>query len=258
MKEDGYLYLPGFFNTDLIQAARQGLLERMADAGMLDPEAPLMEGRVLSENRKGFSPELATNNPQVQRVVRGPELLDFYSTLLGGEVRSFDFVWVRSMPPGSGTPPHCDIVFMGRGTSDLYTAWIPYGPADFEIGGLMVLEDSHKKGESIQTYLEHDVDTYCENTEEDKRPWKTGQLSDDPRMLREKLGGRWLTAEFQPGDLLTFGMGTVHASLDNRSENRLRLSTDTRYQLASEPVDERWVGENPKGHGKASAKGMIC
>jgi hypothetical protein len=42
-------------------------------------------------------------------------------------------------------------------------------------------------------------------------------------------------------------MFTMHASLVNLSD-RYRLSSDTRYQLASEPVDERWVGEKPKGH----------
>jgi len=31
--------------------------------------------------------------------------------------------------------------------------------------------------------------------------------------------------------------------------DRLRISTDTRYQLASEPADERWSGEEPIGHG---------
>lgn len=64
-------------------------------------------------------------------------------------------------------------------------------------------------------------------------------------------------AEFHAGDVLTFGMGTVHASLDNHS-NRFRLSSDSRYQLACEPVDERWVGEKPIGHGVAGKKGKIC
>jgi hypothetical protein len=39
----------------------------------------------------------------------------------------------------------------------------------------------------------------------------------------------------------------MHASLTNTTD-RLRLSADTRYQLVSEPVDERWVGRQPKGH----------
>ena len=55
------------------------------------------------------------------------------------------------------------------------------------------------------------------------------------------------TAEFQMGDVLIFGMYTMHGSLSNTT-NRFRLSTDTRYQRASDPVDERWIGENPKAH----------
>jgi hypothetical protein len=38
----------------------------------------------------------------------------------------------------------------------------------------------------------------------------------------------------------------------------LRLSMDTRYQLASDPIDERWVGEGPIGHGEKARKGIIC
>ena len=66
-----------------------------------------------------------------------------------------------------------------------------------------------------------------------------------------------MTTDFRMGDVLVFGMATVHASLDNHS-NRFRLSSDSRYQLASEPVDERWVGANPIGRGPAAKKGKIC
>ena len=48
-----------------------------------------------------------------------------------------------------------------------------------------------------------------------------------------------------------------HASMDNQTD-QIRLSTDTRYQLASEPVDERWIGDNPIAHGLESKRGMIC
>jgi len=50
--------------------------------------------------------------------------------------------------------------------------------------------------------------------------------------------------------MLLFGVFTLHCSLDNTSPvNRIRLSTDTRYQLESEPVDERWATEEAFGHG---------
>jgi hypothetical protein len=59
------------------------------------------------------------------------------------------------------------------------------------------------------------------------------------------------------GDLLIFGLKTVHASLDNQTMS-FRFSTDTRYQAASEAIDERWIGENPSGHGIESKRGFIC
>jgi ectoine hydroxylase-related dioxygenase (phytanoyl-CoA dioxygenase family) len=129
----------------------------------------------------------------------------------------------------------------------------------------MILENSHLKHERIRHYLERDVDTYCSNgrhaaeIEAGKKSWEwNGVLSKDPASLREKLGGRWLTTEFEAGDLLTFSMYTVHASLDNQSGNRIRFSSDSRYQPASASADERWVGTNPIAHGQAGKRGRVC
>ena len=64
-------------------------------------------------------------------------------------------------------------------------------------------------------------------------------------------GTRWLTTNYKAGDVLCFAMDTVHAALDNHSPtNRCRLSSDSRYQLASEPLDERWNGPDPLAHGR--------
>jgi len=112
------------------------------------------------------------------------------------------------------------------------------------------------------------VDAYCSNRPEDAEAIARGDnhyfqrqgkgwLSKNPATLREHLGGRWLSANYSAGDIMVFGMHLVHGSLDNQTD-RVRLSTDTRYQLASEPVDERWVGENPVGHGLAGKRGRIC
>ena len=47
-----------------------------------------------------------------------------------------------------------------------------------------------------------------------------------------------------------YGAFNLHGSLDNNStEGKVRLSCDARYQLAADPIDERWIGENPIGHG---------
>jgi ectoine hydroxylase-related dioxygenase (phytanoyl-CoA dioxygenase family) len=65
-------------------------------------------------------------------------------------------------------------------------------------------------------------------------------------VVLEAEAGRWLTAEYRMGDVLIFSIYTMHASTDNRSESAVRLSSDTRYQLASEPVDPRWVGADAR------------
>jgi ectoine hydroxylase-related dioxygenase (phytanoyl-CoA dioxygenase family) len=123
------------------------------------------------------------------------------------------------------------------------------------MGGLMILENSHRLRNIKNRYGRMDVDSYCKNRNNAQlyaagQKWWDGALSKNPVSLRQRYGGRWLSADFKAGDVLIFGMFTVHASLDNHSRS-IRLSSDSRYQLASESVDERWVGRHPIGHSKA-------
>ncbi len=121
----------------------------------------------------------------------------------------------------------------------------------------MVLEGSNNNQRLRETYGRYDVDTYCENRPE-IHGWKQGgQLTGNSNQIRRSLGGHWLSGEFRMGDVLIFSVFTVHASLDNHSD-RIRLSSDSRYQLASEPADERWIGPNPIAHSAAGKRGRIC
>ncbi|MFI5336863.1 MAG: phytanoyl-CoA dioxygenase family protein [Opitutales bacterium] len=261
---DGYLYIRNFLPAGPVQAARQSLLRRLAAGGWLDPDRPEAEGIAQTAKPIPFNPALANPNPEISRVVFGPELTGFYAQLLGGPIRHFDYIWVRALGQGTGTPAHCDLVYMGRGTHRLLTCWVPYGEVPLEQSPLMILEGSHLKSDRIKSYLESDVDAYCENRPDEVRRVKEeggwshqGWLSQNCVTLQEKFGGRWLTVHFQPGDFLTFQMNMIHASLDNATD-RVRLSTDTRYQLAAEPIDERWIGVNPPAHGRAGKRGRIC
>ena len=267
MAEDGYLFLRDYLNREQLSAARQFVLDRLAEHGLLDEQFP-REVAVTKTGATGlWAPtELAMQNPALRQVLYTGPMLTLYERLLGGAVRHYDFTWFRAIPGGaSGTYPHCDVVYMGRGTFNLYTSWTPIGDIPRDLGGLMILEGSHRHREKLRHYLQRDVDEYCTNRPDGteiatgRKQWQDwdGRLSSDPVSLREKLGGRWLTADFQMGDVLIFGMATVHASLDNQT-NRFRLSSDSRYQLASEPVDERWIGANPIAHGVAGKKGKIC
>jgi hypothetical protein len=264
LEENGYLYLPGFLDREQVLSARAELISRLAAQGLLDSASPASDAVWNPEQRTSLMPNLAFNNAPLLGLVYGPELLAFYEALFGEPVLHFDHTWVRAVGPGKGTLPHCDLPYMGRGTRNLLTCWIPYGDISLELGGLMILEGSHRQSDRIRQYLETDVDSYCENRSaevervKEKGGWShPGHLSTNPVTLREKLGGRWLTAGFQAGDILTFPMHLVHASLDNATD-RIRFSSDTRYQRASEPVDERWIGVNPPGHSTAGKRGRIC
>jgi hypothetical protein len=255
LAEDGYLFVPGLLDRAAVQAARAELLE--AD---LTQDYPMRSARMRA-------------------VLQDGPMMEFFAALFGGPVRSYDFVWLRHQRPGDdATHPHCDLVFMGRGTPDVLTCWTPFGDIAPGGGGLLILEGSHRTSpQRLAGYLAQDVDAYCENgpnadavrsgamhwEHPEHQPGEDwgGEIGDDPVALREQWGGRWLTADFRMGDVLVFTMRTVHAGTDNHTD-RIRLSTDTRYQRADAPVDERWVrgehGEAPVGHGLAAKRGVIC
>jgi len=262
--EDGYLYMKGYLDRDEVLAARASLTTGLAEAGVLDPAYPSIEGVCKPGSGYVFKPELTNGNAAVQNLLYGDRLINFYRKFYGEDVRHYDFTWLRAIGPGKGTNPHCDLPYMGRGTHRHMTCWVPYGDISFTLGGLMVLEGSHKRMDLLENYVYRDVDAFCENKEKEAEKAKnggwtfTGTLSHNPPVVRNKFGGRWLTTEFKAGDFITFGMFLVHASLDNRSDNRLRISSDSRYQRASEPIDERWVGANPPGHSTAGKRGRIC
>ena len=267
---DGYLYLPGMLERETLLAARRRMLEDLAQMSFVDSDFPLMDGVASREAAvSALSMQgLAKNNEPLRQALFSGRMIGFYERFLGGPVRHLDFTWCRVKTSGSetATSPHYDIVFMGRGTSNLYTSWTPLGDIPRQMGGLMILENSHRQEKIKSSYGRIDVDVYCTNApdateiETGQKRWHhadTGQYAKDAVAVGLDLKSRWLTTDYQLGDLLVFGMYTMHASMDNHT-NRLRLSTDTRYQLASEPVDERWIGEEPIAHGPEAKKGIIC
>lgn len=261
---DGYLYMKGYLDRDWVMEARAGLTERLAAVGVLDENYPAIDAVCKPGSGYVFKPELTNGCEPVQRLLYSGRLIEFYQKFYAEEVRHYDYTWLRAVGPGKGTNPHCDLPYMGRGTHKHMTCWLPYGEISYELGGLMVLEGSHKRMDLLENYVYRDVDEFCENKSADVAKVKdgkwtfTGTLSHNPPAVRNKFGGRWMVSEYEPGDFLTFGMFMVHASLDNQTTDRLRISSDSRYQRASEPVDERWIGANPPAHGPNGKRGLIC
>jgi ectoine hydroxylase-related dioxygenase (phytanoyl-CoA dioxygenase family) len=187
--------------------------------------------------RAGFN-KLQEKFPEFLKVVNHPRVFSFFEKLLGGEVLTLDYKWPRAVNSGGNTGAHYDIVYMGRGTKNLYTMWTPFGDVSLELGTLALLLGSQNFEKIKQTYGEMDVD---------RDNIATGWFTEDPIEIVDQYGGIWATSPFEAGDVIIFGMYMMHASLNNTT-NQYRISSDTRYQLASEPVDERWIGENPIAH----------
>lgn len=262
MEEDGYLYLRHLLKPEGVWQARQEIAARLAAEGCLEVGTPELDCIAKPGLKMSFRPDLVNSSPALKQLLYSGRMMEFFQVFLGGDVRHFDYTWLRAVAPGLGTYPHCDIVYMGRGTDKLYTAWTPLGNISWELGGLMILEKSHRQELIKNRYGRMDVDSYCSNRKSaqlyasGQKSWN-GALSKNPVSLRKRYGGRWLSAEFEAGDVLVFSMFTIHASLDNHSR-QIRLSSDSRYQRSSEPVDERWIGTNPIGHSAAGKRGRIC
>jgi hypothetical protein len=275
LADDGYLYLPRLLDREEVLAARRDVLARMAERGQLpdgpdrdelggpDGDLSAVLGPTLPGTGEGLN-EIPSHSALLQQLLYSGRMTDFYAHLFGEPIRHFDYTWLRLVGPNGGTPPHMDNVFMNRGTPNLLTAWTPLGDIDRTLGGLALMERSNHLDDLKAGYASLDVDTYCLNSDDPRqtdrlrgRHWM-GYLSDDAVALREQLRLRWLTTDYQAGDVVTFTMFTAHMGLDNNTADRYRISTDTRYQRASEPADHRWIGPNPTGHGPDVVRGLVC
>jgi hypothetical protein len=238
--EDGYLLIRAFHDPKQVLEARRALLQMAADNGEVDLNYPLMDGVIAKTRRPGPMRINYTANPTFRGLVESPRVMGFFDRFLGGKAMTYDYKWLRFMPSGGTSGAHYDVVYMGRGTLNLFTVWTPLGDVDMSMGPLCLLLGSHNLPSYAKvrdTYGKSDVD----------RDLLDGWFSTDPTELVDRYGGRWGTTEFKAGDALIFGMFTMHASVKNTT-NRFRISCDTRYQLAGEPVDDRWIGKEPKLH----------
>lgn len=237
MKEDGYLLIRGLHERGKVLAARTDILKKLEQAGKLDPNHPLEEGRIGADNKAAFMGGTHRELQGLMDLVNAPSVMAFFDGFLGAPSLTYDFKWTRAVEKNGFSGAHYDIVYMGRGTKNLYTLWSPLGDVSYEMGGLALCLGSQNFEKIKQTYGAMDVDK--DNV--------TGWFSSDLIEIVDIFGGQWGTAEFKAGDVIIFGMFMMHCSLTNKTDY-YRLSADTRYQLQSEPIDQRWIGKDPEGH----------
>lgn len=242
MAEDGYLLIRALHDRQQVLDARTHILNELHDRGMLASGYPIDDAVFDPDYRDGASTTAMTNKVLAQssvidKIVSGPKVMEFFTRFLGAEATSFDHRWLRTAGTHASSPIHCDNVFMGRGSKNLFTCWTPLCDVKYDMGPLVLCQGSHRMSSITGSYGRCDVD----------RDLIAGHFSGNPSELVDRFGGRWATTEFQAGDVILFNMYMLHASLVNTS-NKVRISIDTRYQPARDPIDERWVGSDPLGH----------
>lgn len=244
LADQGYLYLKGALAPDLVGPARLEVLERLHQVGEI--AAPAQEAIATGTSRRAeLVPDLGafwksvSEGAHLRALSHGPAMQRIMSLILGGPVRPHDYIFLRAGARGRATGLHFDYPFFTRAHDQICTAWLPIGDAPVSDGPLVVVEGSNRYRDLIEPMIGFDVA---------RDQSRKATFSEDAVSFAQQRGTRLLTRNFEAGDLVVFGMYIAHGSLENHSAiNRVRLSCDVRWQLASLPVDERYFGAHPTG-----------
>ena len=227
LRDDGYLFLRDVLPKDEVLQLRGQILEICEEAGWLRAGANLMDGLTdhapIQEGSDAHS--AAYNKVQALESFHRLKLHANVTKIMEGifeePVIPFPQTIGRIAFPRDNmnrTQPHQDWIFVG-GSTESISCWAPLGDTPIEVGGLRILEGSHKAG-----FLE-------------PRPARGPghrTVDIDPDL-------EWVHSSYHSGDLLLFKMLTIHAAANNQSPDRLRLSIDFRYTGESHVVNDEWL-----------------
>lgn len=166
--------------------------------------------------------------PAVFGLLTNPRLLDVVEEFVGPEIFSNPVQHIRMKPPRravakgkhhgliSQIPWHQDngVVLPEADEATILTVWMPLNDATVENGCLQVIPRSHRG----------DLVAHC--------PTDKGVAIPDRLLPIEPA----VPLPMRPGSVLLMTQRTVHSSLDNRTENEVRLSFDLRYQPVGQPT----------------------
>lgn len=226
LRTDGYLFFRDILPKQEVLDVRRQILEICERAGWLRPGAELMDGlsdrspimEADEEYRGVYAQVQALEALHALKLNR--RIIDIMEILFEEAVFPFPQTIGRISFPrdnARGTPAHQDWIFVG-GSTETISCWLPLGDVPLEVGGLRILEGSHKSGFLAPK----------------SAPGTGGRTVDvDPRLA-------WRQSEYLCGDILLFKMLTVHAAANNLTQDKLRLSADFRYTGTSHVITEEW------------------
>ncbi len=248
--QHGYVWLKGFLKRDDVLAFRGWVFSHLEKSGLTEAGSdPALGLAAIGEPQKQLADRILMS--LVRSVVfegfcAQPRLAQFMDQFLSGISYLHKRKIMRFTRPGTPvvTPAHYDLVYLRGGTSRIVTAWIPLGDTPVEMGGLVYLEGSH----AIGTRMEGEFHEKSKELSPEERisafnrnMTAGGWVSKDLPEMAERFDTRWLVADYEAGDVVLHSPYMIHASTANQSAaNRIRLSTDIRYQNVDDEIDARW------------------
>lgn len=236
LRRDGYLFLTGFLDPDVVNEFRRFYFHEMRHTGIVDLDDP-SQGLAGSPDfdRAEFRRILYDRivpSEEYRNIVEGARVSEWFRWFLGDDVTLHKRRILRHTRPGeagigTATQAHYDLIYLREGTDRVLSMWIPLGDCPIARGGLTYLERSHHR------VLEDERSGRLE------RP--RASITADLPGLADAHDERWLISDYLAGDVVVHSAHIVHAALDNVDDGGvMRLSTDIRYQRVSEPIDWRW------------------
>lgn len=243
-RKNGYVFVRGLIGRLHIENARREVFGRLVEVDEI--QEPAIDGIATGRSRRvelagdlGAFWQSVSEGPAIRRVSHADETKSLIDVLFGEPALAHDYIFLRPGVNGRFTFLHFDYPFFSRGSKRVVTTWSAIGPVAKNEGALFVLENSHTFDDLISKAVGIDYNSVAS---------PQVQMTGDLVAFARERGSRLLTADFEPGDAIVFGMTTMHGAFDNNSDlGRARLTVDVRWQPASEPVDDRYVGPSPKG-----------
>ena len=165
--------------------------------------------------------------PAVFRLLTSPRLLDLVEDVIGPEIYSNPVQHIRMKLPKRAIPEGCTnglvtripwhqdngVILPEADDATILTVWLPLLNATVDNGCLQVIPRSHRGG----------IETHCPG----------GSLHiPDPLVPAERA----LPLPMRPGSVLLMTQRTMHSSLDNVTDDQVRISMDLRYQPIGQPT----------------------
>ncbi len=237
IRRDGYLYLTDHLAPDLVNSFREYYFEKLTPTGLIEPGTDARVGvGAKGDIDRGMTRDILFGDivpgREYEALTGHPDIRGWFSWFLEDDVHLHKRKIIRHIRPGeagigTATQAHYDLVYLREGSDRVLSMWIPLGDIPVEMGGLTYLEGSHH---------------WALAGERDKgiHPPARSMTADLPG-LADEHDARWLLADYKAGDVMIHSAYTVHASTDNVDHaDRIRLSTDIRYQRTTDPIDWRW------------------